>query len=814
MTPVRPAPLADRRSDLALAAEQLRSDCSGDEFGFATTDEVTGAIGAVGQERAVEALELGLALRRPGYHVFVSGPEGTGRSRAVAAILEALAPTLAAPPDRVYVHRFADADRPQLLTLAAGEGRRLAAAVDEVREQLRTRIPALLENRELEQRREAVSQRYARENDEDLTGLRARLAALGMGLVQVAVGPGILVPDVAPLRGTEPVPVDEYESSLAAGDREAFRGRLEQAQHEVREHVRAIRDRQRAFAREVRALVAAAAEALIADELRDVRAGFPGAEVASFLTEIERDAVETAVALGETPSAELLAFRLDRYRVNVVADRSGLTGAPVLVEAYPTHRNLVGAIERVAGGGAFAWTADATTIRAGSLLRADGGFLVMRAADVLSEPGAWDALKRVALSGVLEPGSASTTMLGLPRSLEPDPVPLDVKLVLIGDRRIHDLLYALDPDFRKLFGVRAEFVADVPRGAGALQAYAAVVAAACQSEGLLPAAPDAVAALVDEGAVIAGRADRLTARFSEIVGILREAAHWAARRGAAAIEQGDIAEALARRRKRDGALEERIQELLLEGTLLVETNGAAVGQVNALSVYDLGYTMFGKPTRITASASPGRGGIVNVEREARLSGGIYDKGVMIIGGYLRRRHADSGPLPLTASLTFEQSYAGVDGDSASIAEVVALVSELSGIPVDNRIAVTGSINQHGEVQPVGGVNEKIRGWYELCAARDGEEHAVLLPAANVRDLMLDREIVEAVRGGRFRVYAVRHVDEAIEIALGMPVSDIDEAVRARLEEFADALRDEPDVAPASAADGRRAEPPPPTPPGA
>jgi predicted ATP-dependent protease len=313
--------------------------------------------------------------------------------------------------------------------------------------------------------------------------------------------------------------------------------------------------------------------------------------------------------------------------------------------------------------------------------------------------------------------------------------------------------------------------------------------------------------------VIAGRADRLTARFSEIVGILREAAHWAARRGGAAIEQGDIAEALGRRRRRDGALEERIQELLLEGTLLVETNGTAVGQVNALSVYDLGYTMFGKPTRITASASPGRGGIVNVEREARLSGGIYDKGVMIIGGYLRRRHAGSGPLPLTASLTFEQSYAGVDGDSASIAEVVALVSELSGIPVDNRIAVTGSINQHGEVQPVGGVNEKIRGWYELCAARDGDEHAVLLPATNVRDLMLDREIVEAVRGGRFRVYAVRHVDEAIEIALGLPVSEIDEAVRTRLKEFADALRDEPDVAPASEADGRRAEPAP-TPPGA
>ncbi len=805
-------PLAERRPDLVLAPGQLRRACSADAFDFASTADVAGAAGMVGQERALEALELGLSLRRPGYHVFVSGAEGTGRSSAVAAALAEIAPALPVPPDQVYVHRFDDAERPHLLTLPAGQGRKLAAAVDEVREQLRTRIPALLENRELEHRREAVSQRYARENDDSLSKLRARLAKGGMGLVQVAIGPGLIVPDVAPLRGTEPVPPEEIEATLPARGRAAFRRRLEEAQHDVREHVREVRERQRAFAHEVRALVADAAQALVADELREVRAAFPEGDVAAFLSEIAADAVATAVALGETPTPELLALRLERYRVNVVADRSELAGAPILVEDYPTHHNLVGTVERVSGGGPFAWSADATTIRAGSLVRADGGFLVLRAADVLTEPGAWAALKRVALSGVLELGSASTTMLGLPRSLEPDPVPLDVKLVLVGDRQLHDLLYAFDSDFRKLFGVRAEFASDVPRTADAQRSYAAVVAAACEREHLPAADSEAVAALVEEGAALAGHGGRLTARFSEIVGILREAAFWAERRGAPQIQRADIEEALQRRHRRDGGIEERIQELLLDGTLLIDTSGASVGQVNALSVYDLGYTSFGKPTRITASASPGRGGIVNVEREARLSGGIYDKGVMIISGFLRRRHAGSGPLPLTASLTFEQSYAGVDGDSASIAEVVALVSELSGFPVENGLAITGSINQHGEVQAVGGVNEKIRGWYALCRAREQDGHAVLLPAANAADLMLERELVADVEAGNFRVFAVRHVDEALEIALGLPIEQIDEAVRARLEEFASTLRDAPDDGRLAEVTALRPEPPPPAPP--
>ena len=794
MTPngdVPERPLRERCSELALTADQLRSTCAPDAFEFATTADVAVSPGTVGQGRAIEALELGLELRRSGYHVFVSGPEGTGRTSTVASLLDRIAPSLPVPPDRAYVHRFDDPDRPELLTLPAGRARQLAGAIDELRERLRTQIPALLESRDLEKQREAVSQRYAREQDADTAALRDRLAKDGMGLVQVAIGPGLMVPDVAPLRGGEPVPAEEVEASLPARGKAAFRRRLERAKRDVHEHFLTLRDRHRAFEREIRSLIGRAAEGLVADELREVRAAFPDDAVVAFISNIERDAVATAVALADSPAADLLARQLDRYRVNVVADRSGLTGAPVMREDYPTRQNLVGTLERVLGAGPFAWAADASTIRAGSLLRADGGFFVARASDVLAEPGAWDALKRAMLNGMLQVGAASTSMLGLPRSLEPDPVPLDLKVVLIGERRLYDLLYAFDPDFRKLFGIRAEFEPDLRRTPEAVHSYAALVAKVCENEHLPHADPAALAALVEEGALLAGRGDRLTAQLSTIADIVREAAFWAGRRKASRIERVDIDEAVRRRRARDGSLEERMQELLLDGTLLVATSGASVGQVNALSVYDLGYTAFGKPTRITASVSPGRAGIINVEREARMSGGIYDKGVLIISGFLRRRYAHDVPLSLTASLTFEQSYAGVDGDSASIAEVVALLSELAGIKVDSAVAITGSINQHGEVQPVGGVNEKIRGWHALCHARGSDCFAVVLPAANIRDLMLDRGIVDDVQAGRFLVFAVHHVEEALEIALGVPMERLDDAVRTRLARFADALRDAP-----------------------
>ncbi|MFN8121596.1 MAG: AAA family ATPase [Thermoleophilia bacterium] len=743
----------------------------------------------MGQDRAVASLELGLRLRSPGYHVFVAGPAGTGRRSAVRGMMERFATGLPVPSDLAYVHRFDDPDRPRLLRLPPGAGRRLAERVDALRTALATRAPTLADDPELDRRREALQERYAAAEDELMEALRAELGADGFALVPVAMGPGMVVPEVAPLHEGKPVPLEELREALDATAFADTERRLAGHAARVRDHLRGARGRQRRFVREIQELVRDVGTALVEAALRAIAGDAEGAEVEAFLRDVRADAVDALVELvGPGPGTpEMFARRVDRYRVNVVADRSQLTGAPVVDEGFPTAQNLAGMVERVQDG-PLSWRADATTIRGGSLLRADGGFLLLQAADLLQEPGAWPQLKRALKAGVLEPGSAGSGMWGFPRALEPDPITIDVKVVLVGERWAYELLGAADPDFLRLFSVRADFSADMPRDAGAARRYAEVIAGICGDEDLPHADAGALGALIEEGVRIAGRRTRVSAEFSRIADLLRESCLIARDRGAGAVTRDDVEEALRRREYRRGEIPERIGEALRDGLLMVATAGAARGRVNGLSVLDLGYEAFGKPTRITASVAPGSAGVISIEREAQLSGGVYDKGVLTIGGYLRRRYADIGPLSLTASLAFEQSYSGVDGDSASIAEVVALMSELSGLPVDQAIAITGSINQHGEAQPVGGVNEKLTSFHALCRDRglDGT-HGVVLPASNVEDLMLPPDLVADIAAGRFRVLAVTTVEDALEIALATPMAAVDAAARATLEDFAAAL---------------------------
>jgi lon-related putative ATP-dependent protease len=792
--------LRERRPDLVVVEGELRLTVDVPASAFeAVSEEV------VGQERAVEAMELGLGVRQPGYHVFVAGSSGTGRSSAVASILGRLAPTLPVPADRAYVHRFHDPDRPRLLTMPPGTGRRLAAAMEVFIRSLVVKIPQLLENPELDRRRDALGQRYGRMEEEASEQLRAALGADGFGLVSIEAGP-VVMPEVLPIRNGRPVMMEQLEKELPPHEFEKVKRARAGHADEVRNHFRAARDRQREFAKELLALVRDAAEELVAEELHEAAGIVPDGDVGLFLRDVRRDAVAAIGELAESGMGEIdqIRRRLERYRVNVIADRAGLDGAPVVDEAFPTRQNLAGSVERIQEG-PFAWRADAGTLRGGSLIRADGGFLVVQALDLLSEPGAWDQLKKTLKNRRLEMGG-TPGMLGLPRVIEPDPVPVDLKVVLIGERWVYDLLCLVDPDFRRLFGMRADFEPDMPNTDAAIGRYATVLGSVVDRDGLPPLAPGALGALVEEGITLAGRRSRVSLRFGEITKRLREAAFYTTQRGGDRVERADVAEATRRRARREGAISDRIEEYLETGRLLVATSGHAVGQVNGLSVYDLGYHAFGKPTRITASAAPGRAGIINIEREARLSGGVYDKGVLIISGFLRRRYVDMGLLSLTASLAFEQSYAGVDGDSASIAEVVALISELSGLPVDQAIAITGSINQHGAVQPVGGVNEKIEGFHALCAARglDGS-HGVLLPRQNVEDLMLDPAIVADVAEGRFTVMGVGSVDEALEVALDAPIAEIDAKVRECLEQYSEALAAAPggDLAPT----GTPAQPP-------
>ncbi len=783
-------PLSGRRPDLAVSAGDLRVVVDATAFAFRTTADVARPATMVGQERAVEALALGLELRGPGTHVFVAGQPGTGRSSALGDLLGRLAPGRPTPPDRVFVHRFADPERPRLLTLPAGAGTVLVREMEELRRKLGQRIPLLLDDRELGRRREALGKKYAEREEHDLTDLRTRLERDGFGLVQVDLG-GFIRPEVVPIRNGQPAPMEQLERSLPPEAFRTIKDKLSAYGDELRDALRETREHQRQFAAELRDLVAEAARQLADEEVGDVRKQVPDEAMADWFAEVCEDIVAGVVDLAESGPDAIgrVGARLERYRINLIADRAGLTGAPVVEERFPSRQNLAGSVERVQEG-PMAFRADATTIRGGALLRADGGFLVLHVLDVIREPGAWDALKRTLETGLLDIGASMPGIFGLPRPLEPDPVPVEPKVILIGERNVFDLLWSADPEFRKLFGVRADFASDMPFSEAALERYACVTAGLVADEGHPPVTADAVGALVEDGVARAGRRTRVSARFGELAALLREAAHAARARGAAEIDRQDVEAAAAGRRRRESLIEERMGELLEEGIILVGTSGATVGCVNGLSVYDLGYHAFGKPTRITASAAPGQAGIINVEREARLSGNVYDKGVLIISGFLRRRYADLGPLTLTASLAFEQSYAGVDGDSASIAEVVALVSELAALPADQGLALTGSINQHGEVQPIGGATEKVTGFHGLCSARglDGS-HGVVLPAQNVLDLTLAPAIAADVAAGRFHVRGVLLVEDALEIALATPIDEIDRRVRERLTAFGEALRD-------------------------
>ena len=785
MPPMLP-PLADRRSDLAVAAADLRLTVGPESFAFATTAELDAPDVLLGQTRAVEALELGLTMRAPGTHVFAAGYPGTGRGTAIAGLLARIAPGLPVPPDRVFVTRFSAPDRPRLLTLPPGSGAVLAREVEELRRTLPQRLPLLLEDRELSRQRDALGKRYGAEEEQELVGLRQRAEADGFVMVQVDPGQPLSHPEIVPLKDGQPVPLEQLRATLSPEEFAAKEARGEALSDELRELGRTSRDRQRRFAAELRELVAAAARTLADEEIGDIGRNVPDLAIAPFLAELRDDIVAAALELADSGAEGMdrLGRRLERYTVNVVADRTGLTGAPVVTERFPGRQNLTGSVDRIQDG-PMSFRADASTIRGGAMLQADGGFLIVHAVEVLEVPGAWVALKRTLETGLLDIGAASAGLLGLPRPLEPDQVPIDVKVVMVGERQHYDALWHGDPDFRVLFGIRADFSSDMPMGEEALRRYASVVAGLCQREHLPPAEAGAIGALVEDGIARAGRRNRVSTSFGDTLSLVREAAHGAGE----TIGRDDVERALAARQRREGLMEERMQLMLEEGMVMVSTSGEAVGRVNGLSVYDLGYHAFGKPTRITASAAPGQVGIINVEREAKLSGNIYDKGVLIIAGFLRRRYADLGPLTLTASLAFEQSYAGVDGDSASIAEVVALLSELSGLPADGALAITGSINQHGDVQPVGGVDHKITGFHALCAAKglDGTQ-GVVLPHQNVLDLMLPQRVVDDVAAGRFHVHAVEHVTDALEIALGQPIATIDEHVRARLTTFADALR--------------------------
>jgi lon-related putative ATP-dependent protease len=799
----------------ALDAAELRQACDPAQLAFATTDELADFGEALGQVRAVEAIRFGIGMPRDGYNLFAMGPEGLGRRTIVRGFLEQTAPAREVPPDWCYVFNFAAPHKPRALRLPAGRALRFRESMERLVQDLRAGIPAAFETDEYRRRRQEIEAEFSEHQDKAFGEVGARAKQQGIALLRTPSGFGF-----APMRKDEVMNPQEF-SKLPADEQKRLedaiallQADLERVIQEVPKWRREAQHKLRELNREV---TRNAVHSLI-EELKAEHAALP--DVREYLAALEDDVLDHAEVFqqpkdGEQPSlfgiplpqAEASDATFRRYRVNVLIEHADAKGAPIVYEDNPTHDNLVGRIEHIAQMGTL--VTDFTLIKAGAFHRANGGYLVLDALKVLTQPFAWEALKRALRAREIRTESLGQVLSLISTvSLEPEPIPLDVKVVLVGQRTIYYLLHDLDPEFGELFKVLVDFDEDMPRAPGSDLLYARAVATVARSMKLRPLERDAVARVIEHGARAAGDADRVSVRMRGLADLLRESDYWAQGAQRKLISAEDVQQAIDAQERRSDRIRQRLQEEMLRGRLLIDTAGERTGQVNGLAVVQLGGFSFGSPHRITARVRLGGGKVIDIEREAELGGPIHSKGVLILSGFLAGRYAANKPLAVSASLVFEQSYGGVEGDSASSAELYALLSALAQVPIRQSLAVTGSVNQHGDVQAIGDVNQKIEGFFDLCAARGlSGVQGVLIPASNVKNLMLRHDVVEAVAAGKFGVYPVENIDQGIEILTGMPAGargadgqfasgTLNRRVEQRLLEYAERVRSFGAAAPA------------------
>jgi predicted ATP-dependent protease len=765
----------------SLEASKLRWRCPPRGLGFRTTTEVRGGTEIIGQSRAVSAMRLGLEFQSPGYNIFVAGLTGTGKTTAVKRMLEVLRLPGSRPPDLCYVHDFEHPDAPRALQLPAGDGRMLRKDMQDLVEHLRRALPALYDSDPYKQARRKREHAYQARVRQMFTDFEARVSGKGFRIVQVQMGPTTST-EMVPLVDGEPAQFDDLRSQAAGKPAATRRLRQLEATHaELTGELEDLLRRTRILDRELRSAIQKLDREygthLLRGPLQDLREKYCEVpRVLEFLSQVEEavlgslESIATALSAvddgSEAGADAVMPEVFDSFQVNVVVDNTGATGPPVVLENSPTHKSLFGSVERVIDRQGI-WHSDHMMIRAGSLLRANGGYLVFNLQDAATEPGVWPTLKRVLRNMQIEITSYDPLTGYLGAALKPEPVDLRLKVVLVGDAFSYQTLYDHDDEFRKIFKVKADFDSTMHRDRRALRDYARFVALLCQQENLLPFDAGGVAAIIEIGVRLAGRQDKLSTRFSDIADVVRESHYWAKKAGRSQVGEAEVDQAVRERVERVNLMEVKLQESFENGQILLEVRGKRVGQVNALTIFDFGDHTFGRPARITSQVSMGRTGIINIEREANLSAATHDKGVLILAGYLRSMYAQDKPLTLSASIAFEQSYGGVEGDSATAAEVFVLLSAIANVPLRQDLGVTGSVDQRGQVQPVGGVNEKIEGFFDVCNARGlTGKQGVLIPAANVADLMLRKDVVDAVRRRRFHVHAFRTVDEGLEIMTG------------------------------------------------
>ncbi len=766
--------------ELGPAALYRRYDPA--DFDFETTEELEDFDRTVGQDRAVAAVEFAAGIARDDYNIFALGAPGTGRHSVVRHHLEKYAEARQTPPDICYVHNFEEADKPQLLVLPAGSGVELRRDMMSLAERVQAALTSTFESEEFQTRRQIIEDEFKERPREELHDIEERAKQAGLVLLRSPVGMAF-----APMRDGEVMSGDEFRQ-LPEDEQKEIQQKVEAFQEEAQKALRQMPAWDRDRHTKVVELEREVAEAAVGTLIRELQEKYEYVkDVVSYLEAVQRDIVEKARALVQErdSSAEEAHSKgqkekgpetaMTRYHVNLIVDNKETTGAPVIYEDNPTYDNLIGRIEHIAQFGAL--STDFTHIKAGSLHRANGGYLMLDAHKLLRAPYAYEALKRALQSRRLGIESVGQTLSLINTvSLDPEPLEIRVQVVLLGEPMLYYLLAEHDPDFGELFKVASDFDSQMDATSEHRQGYVRLLAMLAREDRLKPFDRTAVARVLEQSTRIAGDQEKLTARVGLVHDLLREADYFARSNGGDTVTAEHVQQAIEAQIHRSDRIRERVHEQITLGTIMIDLDGSKVGQVNGLSVLTLGNFSFGQPSRLTARVRLGQGNVVDIEREVELGGPIHSKGVMILSGYLGSHYTPDQPLSLSATLVFEQSYGGVDGDSASAAELFALVSAIAGVPLKQSLAVTGSMNQHGQVQAIGGVNEKIEGFFDICRVKGlTGGQGVIIPASNVRHLMLRHDVVEAVARGEFHVYPIETVNQGLELLSGMPAGSRDQS---------------------------------------
>lgn len=747
--------------------------------GVKSTKDVKPCDSIIGQHRAVDAIRTGLSVRGKGYNIFVTGATGTGRMTTVQHVLGELDLSHAQLQDICYVNNFKNQDYPQVLIFEAGDGRRFRKDMGYLIGSIRKAVPKIFMSEDYKDRQSRITREYEGRQKDLISAFEDRLTKAGFVMVQIQSGPSARN-EIQPLLEKEPVSLEKLEHLAKEGKYSLSKlDEMRRAWDSLRRDFDTVTVESKKIANKLEdaldKLDYSMIAPLVADKVNLLKKRYPKDSVVGYMEQVEEELVsdldrfrEAQPRRGEEePPPYRKREPFEDFSVNLILDNSETETVPIVIEKSPSYKNLFGSLERVVDRFGY-WRTDFTRIFAGSLLRASGGFLVINAMDVLTEPGVWNSLKRALKNQEMEITGYDPFYMMAGSGIKPEPIPIDVKVVIVGEPRIYRILWQMDPDFKKIFKIKAEFDDTMDANNANVTQLFQFIRAFVDREQLPHLNLEGMRAVVENSMRVAGRRNKLSVRFTITADLIREAAYCAAKHKSSIISRKDVESAINLKRSRSNLVEEKIQRLFDEEIILISTSGTVVGQINGLSVYDLGDYAFGRPTRITAATSLGKAGVINIEREADLSGPTHNKGVLILSGYLRHMFAQDKPLVMSASISFEQSYSGVDGDSASSTEIYAILSSLSDVPIKQGIAVTGSVNQLGYIQPIGGVNEKIEGFFEVCRSRrlTGRQ-GVMIPYQNVPDLILRPDVMAAIKSGKFHIYPIKTIEQGIALLTGM-----------------------------------------------